>query len=84
MADRKDKLVYFLYSEEQIKEKNNILNKVGKKFVPGSVYIGMSRKLFTQISDKDSMEQYIDTKVVAKGYKNQMKFDLPRNEKKEI
>jgi hypothetical protein len=84
MADRKDKLVYFLYSEEQIKEKNNILNKVGKKFVPGSVYIGMSRKMFTQISDKDSMEQYIDTKVVAKGYKNQMKFDLPRNEKKEI
>jgi hypothetical protein len=84
MADRKDKLVYFLYSEEQIKEKNNILSKVGKKFVPGSVYIGMSRKLFTQISDKDSMEQYIDTKVVAKGYKNQMKFDLPRNEKKEI
>ena len=84
MADRKDKLVYFLYSEEQIKEKNNILNKVGKKFVPGSVYIGMSRKMFTQISNKDSMEQYIDTKVVAKGYKNQMKFDLPRNEKKEI
>lgn len=83
MGISKDKLVYFLYSEEQIKEKNTILAKTGKKFVPGSVYVGMSRKLFTQLSDKDYIDTYIDTKVVAKGYKNQMKFDMPKTVKKE-
>ena len=84
MGLNKDKLVYFLYSEEQIKEKNTILEKTGKVFIPGSVYIGMSRKLFTQLSDKDYMDTYIDTKVVAKGYKNQMKFDMPKTAKKEV
>ena len=75
-----NKFVYFLYSEEQVKEKNEILKKVGKVFVPGTVYVGMSRKNFSQMSDKDSMK-YIDTKIVAKGYKNQMKFDLPKTVK---
>lgn len=77
-----NKYVYFLYSEEQLKEKNEILKKQNKVFVPGTVYIGMSRIPFTQLSDKDTMDRYIDTKIVAKGYKNQMKFDLPKNEKK--
>lgn len=80
MSINNDKIVYFLYSEEQVKEKNEILKKVGKVFVPGTVYIGMSRKNFSQMSDKDSMK-YIDTKIVAKGYKNQMKFDLPKTVK---
>lgn len=80
MSINNDKIVYFLYSEEQVKEKNEILKKVGKVFVPGTVYVGMSRKNFSQMSDKDSMK-YIDTKIVAKGYKNQMKFDLPKTVK---
>ena len=83
MGLKNDKLVYFLYSEEQIKEKNAILAKNGKKFVPGNVYIGMSRKLFTQLSEKDYIDSYIDTKIIAKGYKNQMKFDMPKTVKKE-
>jgi hypothetical protein len=79
-----NKFVYFLYSEEQLKERNEILSKQGKIFVPGTVYVGMSRLLFTQISEKDYIDRFIDTKVVAKGYKNQMKYDLPVNKKKEV
>ena len=79
-----NKYVYFLYSEEQIKERNKILEKQGKVFVPGTVYIGMSRLSFSQMSEKDSLPRFIDTKIVAKGYQNQMKFDLPVNKKKEV
>lgn len=78
-----NKFVYFLYSEEQLKEKNNILNKQGKVFVPGTVYVGMSRISFTQLSDKDHIDRFIDTKIVAKGYKNQMKYDLPKTMRRE-
>ena len=30
---------YFLYSDEQIKEKNKVLGRTGKKFVPGTISI---------------------------------------------
>ena len=78
-----NKFVYFLYSEEQLKEKNNILSKQGKVFIPGTVYIGMSRISFTQLSEKDHIDRFIDTKIVAKGYKNQMKFDMPKTVRRE-
>ena len=79
-----NKYVYFLYSEEQVKERNTILEKQGKVFVPGTVYVGMSRIRFSQMSENDSLPRFIDTKVVAKGYKNQMKFTMPTNKKKEV
>ena len=78
-----NKFVYFLYSEEQLKEKNNILSKQGKVFIPGTVYIGMSRISFTQLSEKDHIDRFIDTKIVAKGYKNQMKFDMSKTVRRE-
>lgn len=79
-----NKYVYFLYSEEQVKERNRILEKQGKIFVPGTVYVGMSRIPFSQMSEKDTLPRFIDTKVVAKGYQNQMKYNLPTNKKKEV
>ena len=79
-----DKFVYFLYSEEQIKERNRILEGQGKVFVPGTVYVGMSRIKFSQMSDKDHLDRFIDTKIVAKGYRKQMKFEMPKTKKREI
>lgn len=78
-----NKFVYFLYSEEQVKEKNQILAKSGKVFIPGTVYVGMSRLAFSQMSEKDHIDRFIDTKIVAKGYKNQMKYEMPKSSKKE-
>lgn len=79
-----NKFVYFLYSEEQVKERNEILKKQGKVFVPGTVYVGMSKLSFSIISEKDTLPRFIDTKVVAKGYQNQMKYELPKTNKKEV
>lgn len=79
-----NKFVYFLYSEEQVKERNEILDKQGKVYVPGTVYVGMSRIQFSQLSEKETIDRFIDTKVVAKGYKNQMKYELPKTKKREV
>lgn len=67
---------YFLYSEEQIKEKNTILAKQNKIFVPGVVVVNGTRKNFSQLSDSNSM-RYIDTKVVAEGDIKNITYQKP-------
>lgn len=71
------KIVYFLYSEEQFKEKNNILAKAGKSFAPGTVVVNGTRKKYTQISNKPSLDRFIDTRVIATGYKDQFTYTEP-------
>lgn len=58
-------MVYFLHSDEQIKEKNNILANCGKQFVPGTVTVQGKRTTFTQISNSPIIDRFIDTKVIA-------------------
>lgn len=68
---------YFLYSDEQIAEKNAILGRSGKSFVPGTVTIGGRRVKFTQLSNSPTMERYIDTKIVASGELNTFTYINP-------
>ena len=58
-------MVYFLYSDEQIKEKNKILANCGKQFVPGTVTVQGKRSTFTQISNSPNIDRFIDTKIIA-------------------
>ena len=58
-------MVYFLHSDEQIKEKNKILANCGKQFVPGTVTVQGKRSSFTQISNSPNIDRFIDTKVIA-------------------
>lgn len=76
------KYKYFLYSDEQIKEKNEVLSKTGKEFEPGTVVVNGTRKKFTQMSDSDTLSRFVDTKVVAKGYINTMTFTMPSSKRK--
>lgn len=62
MADK-----YFLYSDEQIKEKNSILAHSSKYFVPGVVIVGGKRVKYTQLSDTPTMTRFVDTKIIASG-----------------
>ena len=78
-----DNIKYFLYSEEQLQERNSILIKQGKEFVPGTVYVGNARKQFTQIANTPTIERFIDTKVVAKGNINKTKYVMPKTKRKE-
>lgn len=67
---------YFLYSEEQLNEKNEILAKQNKTFVPGVVVVNGTRQNFTQLSDSNNM-RYIDTKVVAEGDIKKITYQKP-------
>lgn len=67
---------YFLYSEEQIKEKNAILAKQNKIFVPGVVVVNGTRQNFSQLSDSNSM-RYIDTKIIAEGNIKEITYQKP-------
>ena len=74
--------MYFLYSEEQFKEKNKVLSNIGKVFVPGEVVINGTRKRFTQMQSSPSIDRFIDTVVVAKGDPDNMIFTKPYTEKR--
>ena len=68
---------YFLYSELQINEKNNILSRSAKEFVPGVVTVNGKRVKFTQLSSTPDMPRYIDSKIVAQGETDEMTFVDP-------
>lgn len=68
---------YFLYSEVQINEKNQILSKAGKEFVPGTVVVNGKRNKFSQISDSPNMQRYVDTKIVAQGLAEEFAIVMP-------
>lgn len=68
---------YFLYSELQIKEKNEILSKSGKEFIPGTIVLNGKRQKFSQISDSPNMPRYIDTKIITKGEESELTFVKP-------
>ena len=62
-----DKTVYFLFSDEHLKEQNKILFKVGKQFNPGTVIVNGRRKQFTILSETKTIARFIDVKIVAEG-----------------
>lgn len=69
----KDTYVYFLYSDQQNKERSAIEKSMSRVFTPGTVVINGKKKIFTEISKKDS-NRYPDCKVVAEGFKSKMIF----------
>jgi hypothetical protein len=75
--------MYFLYSREQIREKDNVLSPQGKKFKPGIVIINNKRTEFTQLSSSSDMPRFIDTKIVAQGEVSNFTYELPKAVSKE-
>ena len=73
---------YFLYSQDQIKEKDDVLKASGKKFVPGTVVVNGVKKQFTQLSNTPTMPRFIDTKVIAQGEQSNFTYTLPKSENK--
>lgn len=69
----KDTYVYFLYSEQQLAERNRIESKSSRVFTPGTVIVNGKRQLFTEMS-KSSKNRYPDCKIVAEGLKSKITF----------
>lgn len=70
---KKDAYVYFLYSEQQYKERTAVEKTMSRIFKPGTVIVNGRKKVFTEMS-KSSSNRYPDCKVIAEGYKNKMVF----------
>lgn len=78
MADK-----YFLYSQDQFNEKNSILEKSNKVFVPGTVVVNGTKKNFTMLSSSQTIPRFFDAKVVAKGDPSNFTYTMPKTEKGE-
>ena len=72
----KDTYVYFLYSEQQQKERSEIDKKMSRVFTPGSVIVNGTKRIFTELS-KSSSNRYPDCKIVAEGMKSKMMYTPP-------
>ena len=68
---------YFLYSNEQIAEKNKILSKTSKKFSPGIVVINNKKEPFSQLSDQPTIPRFVDTRIVAMGDPKTFTYKMP-------
>ena len=69
----KDTYVYFLYSEQQQKERSQIESSMSRIFNPGSVVVNGRKRFFTEMSRKNT-NRYPDCKVVAEGWRSKMVF----------
>ena len=72
----KDFYVYFLYSEQQNKDRSEIEKKMSRVFSPGTVIVNGRKKIFTELS-KSSSNRYPDCKIIAEGWKSKMMYTPP-------
>lgn len=68
---------YFLYSSEQYKTRTNIEKKLGRKYVPGYVFVNGENKPFTEINTKYN-SRFKDTQIVYYGEEKDVKFTKPQ------
>lgn len=74
---------YFLYSDEQIKEKNAVLAQTSKVFEPGTVVVNGRKVKFTQLSTSPTIPRFVDTKIVASGENlKDFSYVMPKNKSK--
>lgn len=64
---------YFFYSEQQIKKRNDIESTIGKRFLPGTVYVDGKQEKYTEIC-KTNQSLYSDAKLVTEGYLEDMVY----------
>ena len=67
---------YFLYSKSQHNLRVEVDKKIKKVFTPGKVFSKGKWVQYTEISQKPT-NSYADTKVVAEGYIEDMKYQNP-------
>lgn len=73
---------YFLYSLQQVNDKNVILDRVNKQFVPGTVVYGGKTREYSVLSDKKTIDRYTDVRIMAEGDPKLMHYTLPTTKAK--
>lgn len=73
---------YFLFSMDQVKDKNKIYDKVNKTMVLGTVFYNGVRKEFSALSTTPTLNKYTDVRIVAQGDITKMQYTMPRAKSK--
>lgn len=76
------KYKYFIYSNQQYKERCKIEAEIGMTYIPGRVIKNGKWNDFTEMTDNPSFERYSDSKVVASGYINEMRYEQEKRVRK--
>lgn len=67
---------YFIFSHEQLRFRDKVESKMGKRFKPGHVIVNGVRKPFTELSTSPK-SRFSDAIIVAEGDPTLMKYTLP-------
>lgn len=76
--EKEEKIKYFIFSSQQMKNKIEVESKIGRKYKPGTVLVRGGYKQFTDILDTPTSIRYPDAIVVASGYLSKMRYSLNR------
>lgn len=77
MNNMEKKYRYFLYSQSQCSVCENIESSTNREYIPGYVFYNGKKIPFTEISTVPYNTMYSDTKVVAKGYLEDLEYSNP-------
>ena len=84
MTTSGDKEYVFVYSEMFKEHEDTIANRLGKHFVCGKVYVGLTPKEYIKCIEKSKLsameKMYPDAKIVAQGKIKDMKYVDPKTE----
>lgn len=68
---------YFLYSQAMEVMRTELEARVNKLFIPGKVLVNGDWKPFTQLSTSAENNAYADSKLVTKGYTDEIQYVMP-------
>ena len=64
---------FFLYSNQQMKERKDVEKRIGKTYIPGTVLVNGTWKEYTEISPT-SNSSYSDAKLIIEGDISNIKY----------
>lgn len=73
LANKNDKYVYFIYSEEQKVMRSDLEAKMSRLFIPGKVIVNGVRKQFTELNTTGNL-RYPDSVIVAQGLQSKITY----------
>lgn len=81
MATEKSEIknyVYFFYSRNQLSKRNEIDSSIGRRFIPGKVYVDGKQEEFTEIL-KTAESTNSDAILVTEGYIENIRYIMPKS-----
>ena len=73
---------YFLYSSEEVNDKNVLYDRMNRVMVLGTVIYNGKKKEFSSMSDKPELPRYSDVRIVAEGDIENMTYTMPTSRQK--